>query len=253
MNSIIFTQHNCITLHLKMPVVPQFSLLKEGLLHLFYPRLCAGCYKSLAGSETVLCIGCERQLPETGHAGQPDNDAAIRLAGRIPFQYAASLAWFTDDGLLQILLHGLKYGGRKDIGVYLGQILGTRLKEAGWHRGVDMIIPVPLHPAKEAARGFNQSYFIGKGISAATGIPVHTDMLVRTRKTESQTRKTRIERVNNMAGAFRINGAAVAGEKHILLVDDTLTTGATLEACAMALMYEKSLKISVATIGIAVT
>jgi len=230
-----------------------FALLKEGLTHLFYPRLCMGCNKPLTGAETVLCIGCEALLPETGHAGHADNDAAIRLAGRIPFQYAASLAWFTDDGLLQLLLHGLKYGGRKDIGVYLGQLLGARLLAAGWHRGVDMIVPVPLHPAKEAARGYNQSAFIGQGIGAATGIPVRTDVLTRIRKTESQTRKSRIERVNNMEGAFRISGGAGLPEKHILLVDDTLTTGATLEACAAALMHEKSLKISVATIGIAVS
>ena len=227
--------------------------LKEGLLHLFYPHLCEGCSKPLAGNEQVLCIGCAAQLPETNSYNIPDNEAAQRFAGRIPFAHAASLAYFTEDGLLQHLLHGLKYEGKQQTGLYLGQLLGNRLKDTDWAKNIDMIIPVPLHPAKLAKRGFNQSMLIADGLAKAMGKPANDHLLVRTRNTESQTKKTRTERVDNMSGAFLVPKPELLAGKHILLCDDVLTTGSTMEACALALLAEKSIKISVVTIGIAVS
>jgi ComF family protein len=225
----------------------------KGIDHLFFPKLCEGCGKPFVGSEAVLCIACENTIPETGDFANPLNEASQRFAGRVGFQHAASLAYFAGDGILQQLMHGLKYRNRKDIGVFLGRKLGVKLQEAGWLNEVDMIVPVPLHSAKEAARGYNQALLIAQGISSVSGTPVSSQVLLRGRATESQTRKTRIDRVKNMEGAFVVADAQAITGKHILLCDDVLTTGATLEACALALMNEKSVKISLATIGIAVS
>lgn len=227
--------------------------LKQGITHLFYPRLCEGCSKPLVDREEVLCMNCETELPETGYHNIMDNQTAQQLAGRIPFIHATSFAYFTDEGLLQHLLHGLKYKNKKYIGLYLGELSGRRLMETGWANNIDMIIPVPLHPAKEAKRGYNQSLLIAEGMSKAIGKPAQQGALIRNRQTESQTRKTRNERVSNMKGAFGIAQKGSLNGRHILLCDDVLTTGATIEACAQALLEEESIKISVATIGIAVS
>ena len=228
--------------------------LKQGITHLFYPRLCDGCSKPLHAGEDVLCISCGTQLPETGYHGIADNETALRFAGRIPFVHATSFAYFTNDGLLQHLLHGLKYANKQQNGRYLGRQLGHALQQqTEWIKTIDMIIPVPLHPSKKAKRGYNQSMLIAEGIAEVAGIPVSDRLLVRVRHTESQTNKTRAQRVDNMKDAFKIyDNGALAG-KHVLIIDDVLTTGATIEACALALSAADSIKISVATIGIAIS
>jgi ComF family protein len=230
-----------------------FAQLRQGITHLFFPRLCEGCASALLTAEQVLCLSCAQQLPETAYHHIADNDTAIRFAGRVPYSYATSFAWFTADGLLQHLLHGLKYRGRKEIGTYLGHSFAVSLGTASWINKVDMIIPVPLHPAKKAARGYNQAMLIAEGLGEKLGIPVSDKLLLRIRETESQTQKSRIERVNNMAGAFRLSDTAALAGKHILLCDDVLTTGATMEACAHALQVAPGVKISLVTIGIAVS
>ena len=227
--------------------------IKNSILHLFYPRLCEGCSKPLVTGEEILCLGCSQEIPETNYHLIEDNDAALRFAGRIPYIKATSYAYFTHEGLLQHLLHGLKYKDKKDIGLYLGRKFGASLKASGWAEGMDMILPVPLHKAKEANRGYNQSRLIAMGMSDYLGIPVCDDILYRVRDTASQTNKTRSERITNMKEAFMVSDRDRIKGKHILLCDDVLTTGATLEACALALMAEESTKISVATIGIAVS
>ncbi len=227
--------------------------LKEGFLQLFYPRLCEGCSKPLIAAEEVLCIGCAPLLPETGYHSLADNETALRFAGRVPFQYATSFAYFTDDSLLQHLLHGLKYKGKQEIGRYLGARFATSLGTTSWFSSVDAIVPVPLHPTKLAERGYNQSTVIGQAMVGTHGSRLKGDILKRKRDTESQTRKTRAERAENMAGAFVVNNPATMSGKHILIIDDVLTTGATIEACAHALMAIENVKISIATIGIAVS
>ncbi len=224
----------------------------EGIAHLFYPHICEGCSKQLVTNEQILCISCASLLPETNNYKIPDNETGLRFAGRVPYRYAATYAYFTDDGLLQHLLHRLKYAGKQEIGTYLGKKFGQNLKDAAWINEIDAIIPVPLHPDKLAKRGFNQTMLLGQGMAQSIGIDMMTDVLIRTRNTESQTSKSRSERVENMAGAFRITQKQRIEGKHILLIDDVLTTGATLEACALALMEAKGVAISIATIGIAV-
>jgi len=227
--------------------------LRQGMVHLFYPRLCEGCSKPLVATEQVLCIGCALQLPETGYHNIENNETVLRLAGRVPFDHATSFAYFTNDGLLQHLLHGLKYKGKQENGSYLGQRFGRSLKETSWISTVDMIIPVPLHPAKQAKRGFNQSMLVAEGISDVLGIAASDKFLSRIRDTKSQVSMTRPERVANMKDAFKIYDKEALAGKHIILCDDVLTSGATIEACAHALLAEKSIKISVATIGIAIS
>ncbi len=229
--------------------------LGAGLAHLFYPSLCEGCSKPLVAGELVLCVSCALQLPETTYASIADNETANRFAGRVPFVYATSLAWFTDDGLLQHLLHGLKYRDKKETGIYLGRLLGAQLQKGltalPGATPIDLVIPVPLHKAKRAHRGYNQSMLIAEGISEVLGIPASDEILVRMRNTESQTNKSRAERINNMEAAFQLRPRSGLTGKHILLCDDVLTTGATLEACALALSAGKTIKISLASVGIA--
>ncbi len=231
--------------------IRKLNEIKESLLHLFYPRLCEGCNKPLVLGEEVLCISCSLEIPETNYHHIEDNETALRFAGRIPFINATTFAWFNNDSLIQHLVHGLKYRNKKETGIYLGRRFGERLKETDWWKEIDIIVPVPLHREKQAKRGYNQSLLIAQGLSEALHIPADAHILERLRDTESQTHKTRVERLRNMEEAFTINNNRHLKGKHILICDDVLTTGATLEACALALMKIEGIKISVATIGIA--
>lgn len=227
--------------------------LGAGLTHLFYPRLCDGCTKPLLQEEEVLCLNCSiYNLPRTAYHHIPENETFMRFAGRVKVEKATSLAYFTADGLLQHLLHKLKYEDRKDVGTYLGTQLGYDLLQVGWATGIDAIVPVPLHPKKEATRGFNQATVIAAAMGEVLKLPVLANAVKRTRFTETQTQKTREERIENMLGAFEVLDAAEINGKHILLIDDVLTTGATLEACALSLLAVQGVKLSIATIGIAV-
>lgn len=230
-------------------------MLKEmaaGLSHLLYPRLCEGCSKPLLAEEDILCLNCNvYHLPRTAYHHIPDNETAMRFAGRVPVERATSFAYFTHEGLLQHLLHGLKYDGKKDIGLYLGRQLGYDLQQVSWEKGIDAIIPVPLHADKQVLRGYNQTSLVAEGMSKVLNIPVVEDVLQRVKNTESQTKKTREERIENMQAAFKLQNHEKIIGKHILLIDDVLTTGATLEACAIALMAASHVRISIATIGIA--
>lgn len=224
--------------------------LSYGLGHLFFPRLCEGCSKPLLQVEEVVCLGCETQVAYTQYHHTVENETALRLSGRIPFKYATSLTYFTNEGLLQHLVHGMKYQGKTKNAVYLGKQLGMAIKDLNWE--VDALIPVPLHKKKEAARGYNQSLYICKGIAAILELPVLQHVVVRNRFTTSQTNKTREERIANVAGSFKVTDPDALSGRHILLVDDVLTTGATIEACANALLSIPGVSVSVATVGLAV-
>ncbi len=223
----------------------------NSFLQLFYPRLCEGCSQALLVQEQILCVGCTAELPLTNYHHIPENETANRFAGRLKFEYASSLAYFTAEGLLQHLLHQLKYHDKQEVGVYLGQQLGLGLRETDWIKTIDVIIPVPLHPKKEAMRGYNQSNSIAEGLSDILNKPVNKTGLYRLRHTESQTKKSRTERIDNMQEVFGVRNATTLEHKHVLIVDDVLTTGATLEACALVLQTIPGIKVSFGTIGIA--
>ncbi len=225
--------------------------LAPGLEHLFFPRLCEGCCTPLMREEDTLCLSCLAALPRTGYYTTNDNEAALRFAGRIPYQQVTALSHFAPDSLLQHLLHRLKYDRKKGVGLFLGRQLGYELLKSNWIASVDVIIPVPLHPKKEAERTYNQSDLIAAGISEISGKDTNTKLLRRTRHTESQTKKSREERIANMKDAFIVNNVSALKGAHVLLTDDVLTTGATLEAAAAALLKVPGLTVSIATAGIA--
>ena len=226
--------------------------LSHGLTHLVYPRLCEGCSKPLLAEEEVLCLNCNvYYLPRTAYHHIADNETAMRFTGRVLVVKATSFAYFTVEGLLQHLLHGLKYQGKEYIGTYLGKQLGYDLQQLNWASGIDYIIPIPLHKDKQNLRGYNQTELIANGMSEVLQIPVDTSTLYRTRNTESQTQKSREERMENMQGAFGVSNENNLTGRHILLIDDVLTTGATLEAAAQALLAIPGIQVSIATIGVA--
>jgi ComF family protein len=219
---------------------------------LFFPENCAACGRPLLNGEEVICLQCDLKLPRTHFHRFPNNLACQRFLGRMPVQQAVSFLYFTKDGLTQHLVHELKYAGRKEIGHKLGSLFARELDESGWLKDVDYLIPVPLHPRKEWKRGYNQSYFIASGLSENRAIPVVKNQLLKIRNTASQTHKTTAERIENVRDAFLLSHPERVEGKHVLLVDDVLTTGATLEAAATALLKAaKGIKISIATLAIA--
>jgi ComF family protein len=223
--------------------------LAQGFSHLLFPKLCEGCNSPLMKGEDVLCLQCESLLPFTHYHHLPENETVLRLSGRVPFRHATSLAYFTQQSLLQHLIHGLKYKDRRQNGIFLGKELGKAIAPLHW--GIDAVVAVPLHRKKEAKRGYNQSSFIAEGIAAVLNIPVLENVIVRSRFTESQTDKTREQRIENVSKAFEIRKPDVIKGKHLLLTDDVLTTGATLESCALSLLSVPQVSVSIATIGIA--
>ncbi len=219
----------------------------NSILNLFYPRVCAACGETLLKDETTVCLKCRYLLPKTGYEQNPDNPLAQSFYGRVPFHAVSSCFFFSKDGKVQHLIHELKYKGNKEAGVFLVQQLGETLKHAPLFQGIDYLIPVPLHPKREKQRGYNQSLMICQGIQEVTGIPIGDKYLVRAVYTETQTHKTAEERFKNVKDIFEVRFAEELKDKHVLLVDDVLTTGATLESCAHQLGNIPGITISAAT------
>jgi ComF family protein len=223
----------------------------EGLLHLFYPQLCASCNRPLHRDENSLCLHCILKLPRTGFHNHNENKAANIFIGRVPIEHATSFVYFTKDGIVQDLLHTFKYKGKKDVGRLLGMLLASELKSTDWINQIDSIIAVPLHKRKERQRGFNQADIFAESIAKELSIPYLKNSVVRTKFTDSQTTKSRLERIENVSGIFSLVKKQDLKNKHILLVDDVLTTGATLESCALELLKTEGTKVSIATIALA--
>ena len=171
--------------------------------------------------------------------------------GRSKLENAAALFTFNKDGNAQKLIHTLKYEEGKNVGIFLGQQLGFAIKESEFFNNIDIVIAVPLHPKKQKLRGYNQSAYLAKGIKEVLSIPINKKSLLRIENTDSQTRKKRFSRWENMMNSFDLKTTNKLIDKHILLVDDVVTTGATLEACAQKLLEIKGVKVSVVTIAVA--
>ncbi|KAA5537000.1 ComF family protein [Taibaiella lutea] len=230
------------------------SILKntaESLLHLFYPQLCASCNRPLHRDENSLCLHCILKLPRTGFHNHQENKAANIFIGRAPIEHATSFVYFTKDGIVQDLLHTFKYEGKKDIGRLLGMLFASELKSTDWINKIDYIIAIPLHKRKERQRGFNQAEIFAESIAKELNISLLKNSVIRTKFTHSQTTKNRLERIENVSGIFSVLKKQDLKNKHILLIDDVLTTGATLESCALELLKTKSVKVSIATIALA--
>lgn len=226
-------------------------MLFDDLISLFYPRLCAGCNTPLVKGEEVLCLNCLADLPRTNYHLYLENPVFQIFIGRTKIQLATSFCHFDKGGRLQHLLHQLKYKGNCRVGQKLGTLLGADLIQNTLYQDIDAIIPVPLHPKKEKKRGFNQSAEIGKGLSESMCRPLIEGNLVRAINVASQTRKGRFERWENVSGIFRIKDGVGLTGKHLLLVDDVVTTGATLEACCEPLLAIPGVRVSIATLACA--
>ena len=219
----------------------------DSVINLFYPRVCAACGEPLLKDEETVCLKCRFLLPKTGYELNPDNSLAQTFYGRVPFHAVTACFFFAKSGKVQHLIHELKYKGNKEAGVFLGQQLGESIKEAPLFQGIDYLIPVPLHPKREKKRGYNQSLMIAQGIHEVTGIPIGDKYLVRAVNTATQTKKSAEERFKNVKDIFEVRHDEELQEKHVLLIDDVLTTGATLEACAHQLESIPGIVISAAT------
>ena len=219
----------------------------DSILNLFYPRVCAACGEALLKNEETVCLKCRYLLPRTDYELNPDNPVAQTFYGRVRFHAVTSCFFFAKTGKVQHLIHELKYKGNKEAGVFLGEQLGESIKDAPLFQGVDYLIPVPLHPKREKKRGYNQSLMIAKGINEVTGIPIGDKYLVRAVNTATQTKKSAEERFQNVKDIFEVRFADELKEKHVLIIDDVLTTGATLESCAHQLENIPDIVISAAT------
>lgn len=218
--------------------------------HLFYPHICNGCGSDILSDESLLCSKCFINLPVTNFAMNPNNPIEKIFWGRIPLVAAHSEYFFSKSTLIQHLIHQLKYKGNTEIGHYLGALMGKTLLESK-RFNIEGLIPLPLFPDKQRKRGYNQAAVICDGIAEVMQIPVLNDYLIRQHSTETQTKKHRTERWENVAESFAVQQASFLKGKHVLLVDDVVTTGATLEASAQKLLAIQDLQISIATLAFA--
>lgn len=229
-------------------------LIKDWLssfLSLLFPRCCVVCGRPLAKGEECLCTMCNINLPRTDYHLREDNPVEKLFWGKIPLERATSFFFYRKGSDFRQILHQLKYGGQKGIGAIMGRYMAAELLESGFFEGVDVILPVPLHKKKQQIRGYNQSEWIARGIAAVTGIPIDTESVVRRKNTETQTRKSSLERWENVEGIFELHHAESLTGKHILIVDDVLTTGATTVECASCLTDIEGIRISVLTLAMA--
>ncbi|WP_372757362.1 ComF family protein [Mariniflexile sp.] len=223
----------------------------KSLVDLLFPKVCYACLNLLNDNEETICVNCRHDLPVTNFHFDDDDTVKKVLYGRANIAHATALFRFEKKGLVQQLIHGLKYRGYENIGVLLGNWLGNELKTLDAYKTVDIVIPVPLHKKKLKKRGFNQVAKFGKQLANALDAQYVDTVLVKISNTTSQTTKQRFTRWINNDELFAVVNAASIENKHILLVDDLITTGATLEACITVLNKAKNIKISIATMAIA--
>jgi ComF family protein len=229
-----------------------FQNASDTVLSFLYPQLCVSCNDSLAQKNEGLCLQCQIKIPRTDQYLQRDNVFTGRLAGRFPFETGAAFYRFTKEGATQALIHAIKYDGKRDAAIIIGENYGKILIDSPLYHDIDTIVPVPMHLAKERLRGYNQATVFGQGLSTAMNKPLENFAVIKSRQTISQTRKNRFGRLENVNEVFKLGkNAQKITNQHVLLVDDVLTTGATIEACANELLKIEGLKLSIVTIAIA--
>ena len=218
---------------------------------LFFPNLCAGCGRPLMRGERVICTLCQFHLPKTYFHNDIDNPLTKVYWGRVELLGVTAFLYFQKGGTVQHLLHQLKYKDRKEIGIQMGKLYGLELKAADIFKDSEIIIPVPLHPRKQRKRGYNQSQMFAEGLASVMQARLEIKVLYRKVHSQTQTRKSRYNRWENVENIFGIRNAERIRGKHVLLVDDVITTGATSEACAQALLQVPGVRVSVAAIAFA--
>ncbi len=223
----------------------------KSFFSLIYPELCCCCKQSLVGDEKHICTSCHYKLPKTNFHKDSDNAVELIFRGRVPVESAASYLYFQKGSSVQHLIHNFKYKGNVHLGYHLGKVYGNELKSSDIFSKAELIVPIPMHPAKQKKRGFNQSEVFARGIAEAMQIPIDVSSLVKKEKTQTQTKKSRFVRWENVETVFSIKDPEVFKSKHILLVDDVVTTGATIEACAQKLLKIEGVSLSIITLAIA--
>jgi len=223
----------------------------SDIVELFFPSLCVTCGERLVSQEKFLCLKCWYDLPVTNFHLHDENKVEQLFWGRVNIDGATAFYAYKKGSRYQQLIHFIKYKGQKELGVETGRRFGYRLAESERFAAADVLVPVPLHPKKQKKRGYNQCLFIALGMAEALGKPVSSGNLYRKVFTNTQTRKSRFERWQNVEGIFDIHRPEEFTGKHVLLVDDVVTTGSTLEACAYQLLKIEGVKVSIATLAFA--
>src|SRR3954470_23274208 len=231
--------------------MPSSLKIWRAFLNLFFPQICYACGSDLVSDHQILCLRCLHRLPYTRFERIAENPIEKIFWGRTPIEHAASLLYFTKGSVVERLLYQLKYRGKKEVGIYCGRLMGEAIRNAEVFGQYDSIVPLPLFKKREHARGFNQAKIIAEGMAMVLKIPVLDDVVERVQATESQTHKNRIERWQNMRERFRITAPEKIANTRILLIDDVITTGATLESCAMELLKADQVRLVILTLGYA--
>lgn len=234
-----------------MAVKNTINLKTYPVLSLLFPHTCASCQSDLLERDSEVCGPCLLDLPETGFTGLPDNPVEKLFWGRLPLRSASSLYYFNKGGAIQKLLHEIKYKGNRALAIQLGKNLGKAIAQYHAPGSVDALIPLPLFPKKERQRGYNQAQLISEGISLVTGLPVLTDVIIRPEHTETQTKKGRLERWKNIDGKFELKDPDAIKGKTLMLVDDVVTTGATLDSCGQELFKAGNINLHIAVLCMA--
>ncbi len=224
----------------------------KPIYHLLFPHVCNGCGTELLSNEKTICTTCLSFMPKTNFHLIINNPMEQKMAVRTHIENATAYCYFNKGGAIQHLLHGLKYERKQEIGHLLGRRFGKQIEDERWLQDIDLLMPIPLSKQKLKARGFNQSESITLGMADALNKPMDTAAVIRTKNTASQTNKTRAERISNMTDAFLVAYPEFIRNKHILLIDDVITTGATLEACADIILKVPGTRVSMATLAYAV-
>lgn len=217
--------------------------------YLFFPHNCVGCGSDVVEQDQMLCGTCFFQLPETNFFNYPNNSVEKVFAGRIKLEAAGSAYYFTKHSILQNLVFELKYRGNKEVGLLLGELTARQMSDSKRFEEIDIIIPLPLNKQKEKKRGYNQAAMIAEGMTKILHKPVMIDAVARNVFTETQTHKDRVSRWKTMQDVFEVSKPEVLKGKHVLLTDDVVTTGATLEACGQAILNTPETRLSIATVA----
>lgn len=218
------------------------------MLNLLFPRTCIGCNSVISSTEALLCLSCRHQIPLTRFHQNENSLLMNKFFGRFPVEHATALFYFQKRGLTQRLMHRLKYKGVKEISDFLGKWLGEELKEISGFSDIQMVVPVPLHKQKLKKRGYNQVEGFGRELAQVFQVPYRDDILIKITKTGSQVFKTRMLRFESEE-VFAVQKLNEIKNLHVLLVDDIITTGATLEKCALQLLKGEGVKISIAVMA----
>ena len=221
----------------------------KSLVNLFFPKLCAGCNSLLLNNEDVICVKCRHNLPLTYHHKIENNEIMTKFYGLLPIEFAAGMLYFHSKGLAQELIHNLKYRKQQEIGTILGTLYGNELKESGKLAQIDFIIPTPIHKKRLQERGYNQVTTFCEALSKELQIPVANDVLFRIKHSKTQTTKSKEKRAEMKSNDFEIRYKDHHKGKHYLLIDDVITSGATIEACAKTLLEIPNSKISLLSIA----